>query len=179
MNNNTENAVASHGGGAKTEEGKAIVSKNAIRHGLLSKEVLLKTEDATALEELRVALMEEMAPVGTLEHIFVERMVTDVWRMRRALTVESANGFVAQESAKNEDLRDLLNGSRQGSEAAVITSPITHHATEKILRYFTTIERSFLRNLHELQRLQAGRKGEVMQLPVAVDVTMETPHDLE
>ena len=40
-------------GGVKTEEGKAISKYNAIKHGLLSKEVLLEGEDETKLIGLK------------------------------------------------------------------------------------------------------------------------------
>jgi len=36
-------------GGVKTEEGKAVSKYNALKHGLLSKEVLLKGEDEKVL----------------------------------------------------------------------------------------------------------------------------------
>ena len=39
-------------GGVKTTEGKAVSRYNAIRHGLLSKEVLLADEDAATFEGL-------------------------------------------------------------------------------------------------------------------------------
>ena len=72
-----QEAVAHRGGGAKTEEGKAMVSKNAIRHGLLSREVLLKAEDASTLDELRQGMVNELTPVGTLESFLVDRLVAD------------------------------------------------------------------------------------------------------
>jgi hypothetical protein len=37
-------------------------------------------------------------------------------------------------------------------------------------RYETTLERSFHRTLHELQRLQAVRAGRDVSVPAAVDV---------
>ncbi len=47
-----------------------------------------------------------------------------------------------------------------------------HHRNtwEKLTRYETTLERSFHRNLHELQRLQAARVGKRVMAPVALDV---------
>src|SRR3989338_7307218 len=101
-------------GGAKTEEGKAIVSKNAIRHGMLSKEVLLKAEDAATLDELREGMTNELAPVGTLESFLVDRLVADMWRMRRALAVERRNAIVAQEKIKNASFGELTYGSKIG-----------------------------------------------------------------
>jgi hypothetical protein len=40
----------------------------------------------------------------------------------------------------------------------------------KLLRYETSIERSIYRALHELQRIQASRNGEMVPVPLAFDV---------
>jgi hypothetical protein len=48
---NGRNALQSTG--PQTAEGKAITSRNALKHGLLSQEILLPGEDADALAELR------------------------------------------------------------------------------------------------------------------------------
>ena len=53
---NRENAKL---GGVKTEEGKAVSKYNALKHGLLSKEVLLKSEDEAPLVELGKRLRNE------------------------------------------------------------------------------------------------------------------------
>jgi len=176
MSDNTpknDDAVAQRGGGAKTEEGKAIVSKNAIRHGLLSREVLLKSENAETLEELRRAIDAELSPNGNLEAFLVDRLVADMWRMRRALAVERHCGEVAREKMRSEDFPDVVYGSKDGFREAIEAAPLTDEDSEKILRYLTAIERSFFRNLHELQRIQAARRGESVPLPAVVDVNVD------
>jgi selenocysteine lyase/cysteine desulfurase len=44
-------------------------------------------------------------------------------------------------------------------------------ALSKLARYESTLERSLLRMMHELERLQAARKGNPVMPPIAVDVT--------
>ena len=46
-------------------------------------------------------------------------------------------------------------------------------AFSKLSRYEAAIERSLYKALHELQRLQAARRGEAVPLPAAVDVNLE------
>ena len=46
--------------GPKTAAGKAISSRNAIKHGLMSRDVLAPNEDAAAFETLRDALVREL-----------------------------------------------------------------------------------------------------------------------
>jgi hypothetical protein len=75
--------------GPKTPEGKAAVRLNAVRHGLLSEEVLLPGEDGEALGELGERLGAELQPVGALENLLVDRIVAAVWRLRRLGRVEA------------------------------------------------------------------------------------------
>jgi len=60
---------------------------------------------------------------------------------------------------------------QRDSEIAEELAPINKGVTEKVNRYETSIHRAFLRDMHELQRLQAMRLGEKAALPLAVDVT--------
>ncbi len=86
--------------GPKTPEGKAAVRLNAVRHGLLSKEVLLPGEDGEALGELGERLGAELQPVGELENLLVDRIVAAVWRLRRLGRVEA--GIFAWESLEEQ-----------------------------------------------------------------------------
>ncbi len=84
---NRRNALKSTG--PKTPEGKAAVRLNALRHGLLSQEVLLPGEDEEALRELGERLREELQPVGELENLLVDRIIASYWRLRRLGRVEA------------------------------------------------------------------------------------------
>ena len=84
---NRENARQSTG--PKTPEGKAVTRLNAIRHGLLSKDVLLPGEDESALEELGERVRAELQPVGQLENMLVEQIIAAAWRLRRLRRVEA------------------------------------------------------------------------------------------
>ena len=65
-------------GGVKTEEGKAIVKYNALRHGLLAKEVVITVGEGAENPEEFNALLEnlklQLAPVGTLEEMPMEKI---------------------------------------------------------------------------------------------------------
>jgi hypothetical protein len=84
---NRSNALKSTG--PKTPQGKAAVRHNATKHGLLSQEVLLPEEDAAALEELGERLRAELQPVGELEGMLVDRIVSASWRLSRLGRVEA------------------------------------------------------------------------------------------
>jgi hypothetical protein len=84
---NRQNAQKSTG--PKTLEGKAVVRRNATKHGLLSSEILLPGEDGAALEELGERLRTELRPVGETEGLLVERIVAAHWRLGRLGRVEA------------------------------------------------------------------------------------------
>ncbi len=74
-------------GGPKTEQGKAVSRLNALKHGLLSKAVLLESEDAETLAELTTDMRTEFDPHGPLEEMLVDRIASCYWRLRRAVWV--------------------------------------------------------------------------------------------
>ena len=84
---NRRNALKSTG--PKTPEGKASARYNAMKHGLLSEEVLLPGEDEAALKELSELLRDELQPVGQMENLLVDRIVAAHWRLRRLGRVEA------------------------------------------------------------------------------------------
>lgn len=84
---NRQNSLKSTG--PKTLEGKAAVRYNAMKHGLLSQDVLLPGEDESALRELAALLRDELQPVGELESLLVDRIIAAHWRLRRLGRVET------------------------------------------------------------------------------------------
>src|SRR5215217_4894666 len=168
---NRQNALKSTG--PKTPEGKDVVRLNAVKHGLLSQEILLPNENKAAFEELSERLREELQPVGELESLLVDRIIAAHWRLRRLGRVEagvfawelsSISSSVSQYDEVTETAALGLSFIRDGNTA---------NAFSKLSRYETNLERSLYKALHELQRLQAARSSaedSVLPPPVAVDV---------
>jgi hypothetical protein len=84
---NRRNALRSTG--PNTAEGKATVALNAMKHGLLSRELLLPGENGAAFAELAENLRAQLAPVGALESLLVDRVIAAVWRLHRLIRVET------------------------------------------------------------------------------------------
>jgi hypothetical protein len=70
---NRENAKL---GGPKSEAGKQAVRLNAVSHGLLTKETLLKGEDAGKLARLMESCMDDYQPATETEVFLVKKMVS-------------------------------------------------------------------------------------------------------
>jgi hypothetical protein len=76
--------------GPKTPEGKARLAQNALKHGLRAqKYVVLPEEDADEFAELEAALIEELAPIGTLQTVLARRVAVAAWRLARADRIET------------------------------------------------------------------------------------------
>jgi hypothetical protein len=86
---NRQNALK---GGVKTPEGKEIVKYNALKHGLLAKEVVITVGEGAENSEEFNALIEDLntqfKPVGVLEEMLVEKIAITYWRLRRACRYE-------------------------------------------------------------------------------------------
>jgi hypothetical protein len=149
--------------GPKSPEGKAVVGLNALKHGLLSRQVLLPNEDEASLLQLGERLHSQLQPVGELEGLLVERIVAAAWRLRRVLAVETRI---------YERVYERERFSYAGEEGSLGLAFMQNASTYSTLsRYETTIERGLFKALHELQRLQAARRAEADVLPPpAVDV---------
>lgn len=157
-------------GGPKTNEGKSISKYNAIKHGLLTKEVLIAGEDAKALNELKDAVHEQLNPIGPIELLLTDRIISNLWRLRRAIFIETATMKWYQ-----EDLNMFPIGQdEEQQERQNIKNMLSNESIDNILRYETTIERSLFRSLHELERVQAKRNGKDAPLPAVVDVNVDS-----
>src|SRR5437762_4309757 len=73
----------------RRRKGRAISSKNAMKHGLLSKDILLPNESADLLDQFERALWEDLQPVGQVEEIYFEEFVSCAGRRRRPAEMEA------------------------------------------------------------------------------------------
>ena len=133
--------------------------------------MVLPDEDEALFLTMRDELWSALAPVGGLEEMLCERVVSATWRLRRVLSVE-AEVFEERRSGPRDELRDpLFVAKGRGIGVAWLrAAPIL----EGLTRYEAHAERSLFRNLHELQRVQAERAGLPVAPPAVVelDVTM-------
>ncbi len=79
--------------GPKTPEGRAVSKMNALKHGILSRQVLVRglniKESSRKLSALHDRFRRDLNPVGPVEEMLVDQIVTTHWRLRRALSAES------------------------------------------------------------------------------------------
>ena len=75
--------------GPVTAEGKKRSSQNAVRHGLLSRCVVLDNESHEGFDSLVAQHIERLQPADGVEFGMVEEMAASYWRLRRAWAIET------------------------------------------------------------------------------------------
>ena len=110
---NRRNALRSTG--PTTARGKRTVSRNAIKHGLLAREVVITAgdgeESAEEFHDLVQKLCADYQPVGVIEEFLVQTIATCWWRNARVIRAE--NG----ELRKRLDTVALDRASRSSDKA--------------------------------------------------------------
>ena len=118
IKSNRVNALKSTG--PKTAAGIQRASRNSLKHGLLSKAIVISDGDSKENQEELDALLSELyadlQPNGKLEEMLVERIVVSYWRLRRAIRAETAEIQLNTDSAtrrlKERLVSELLNELR-------------------------------------------------------------------
>ncbi len=158
--------------GPRTPEGKATVAQNAVKHGLLAQEVVIKGEDPGEFELYRDGMLEELAPAGLMESMLAERIVSLSWRLRRAERLQVAAFDRVEE--KNEPLpvldhedaawlleRIVERGIRIPPPApegpfgrGAVQDFNQERVLDRLLMYERRIEHSLYRTMAELRKLR-------------------------
>ena len=170
---NRKNALRSTG--PKTPAGKAVVAKNAVKHGAYSEALTILLESPESFTSLHAGLVETYRPAGPMETGLVDRMASLWWRMERAKVAANQSLWMA---AKRNALDapmvfdrtdELMN--REALECRM-AGAWDHETQERLLRHELTLEKSFFHSLHELERLQGRRQGEAVPPPMVLDVSL-------
>ena len=157
--------------GPTTLEGKAASRMNAVGHGLTAETIILPDEHAEDFYAFAEDLRTDLGPVGALEAVLADRIVTAAWRLRRVLRVEAGVFAFGLHSPLNG--LGILGGETTTLGLAFIRAGNNSaDAFSKLCRYETALERGLTSALHELQRLQAARDGRDVAPPEVVDVTL-------
>jgi len=132
---NRRNALKSTG--PKTDEGKAAVCMNALRHGLRARSILIPGENPEEYDRLCASLEAEWRPRNTTEQLLLEQMVTAHWKLARLEVGERSIYMQTMAADKQMALLDRFSIQRG------------------------RLERSFFKAVHELEHLRKNRLVEV------------------
>ena len=110
--------------GPRSSQGKAKASGNATRHGLLSRKLILPGESQAEFDALLTTLLAEMQPLGTVEHVLVERVATTMWRQRRLVAAESAQLNLSHYEDNNLAVGKVLAAARLQEDDAPMVADL-------------------------------------------------------
>jgi len=170
--------------GPKTPAGKARSSRNAVRHGIRSEVAVIdQVEDPKDWERHRDGILQSLQPESHLEKVLAEHIAWALWKLFRVAYYQAIHTRHSIDSAE-KDLR-IAAAYREGTLAAGIYPEVEEDRVKraelmrilpdddtlnKITRYEAHLHRQYIQTLHELEAIQARRRGE--RTPLArLDIT--------
>jgi hypothetical protein len=166
-------------GGVKTTAGKAVSKYNAQKHAILRQTI---TEyEGDFYKSLIFELESNFNPVGKMEELLVERVAVHYIKLFRIQKVET------------EYMKSMLKPHKTHFEGGFNLAPIGDPEVEVVDiegyvprldsviaetlsktfgRYETTIENKLYKAVHELERMQRLRKGDIVAPPLAIDLSV-------
>jgi len=173
INANRKNARKSTG--PRTAKGKAAASKNAVKHGLFASDNVVSCENQADFDRFRAELLAELAPVGLVELMLAERVVSLSWRLKRAERMHSQAVDRLIEYRITDPLAKSVQFLKCEAQGIPLGDPrwttthlqlgrvATHdwsncRVLERLFMYEQRIERSLFKNLAELERLRLLRE---------------------
>ena len=144
IESNRKNAQRSTG--PRSAEGKARVASNALKHGLTARRVVMPDENFEEFDTFRLGVLGDLNPNGENEQDLADKIVRQLWRLRRVPALEAALYGRANQSAMEPGELD---------SSTVLTQPLGRslESFARLSRHETALSRSLLNTLREFQRL--------------------------
>jgi len=171
---NQQNAQKSTG--PQTAEGKNVVSQNAVKHGLFTDSVI-KGEDPAEYEAFHDKFLAELYPVGMVETLLAERVISLWWRLRRAERMQNEAIDEMIENQIDNPMSKRFNMIKCHAKGIPLGDPryvIDHlqlgriastdwsncRVLDRMMLYERRIESSMTKMMKELKRQQIMRRIE-------------------
>jgi len=160
--------------GPRTNEGRAAISQNAVKHGLSARQTVISSESPADFDLYRGRLLAELAPASPMESMLAERIVTLSWRLKRAGRIQNQTIDAMNADNTSNPLTKLTESllfknrdqSQAGPSASASHLPLGRMAIkdfsnarvlDRLLMYERRIEHSLYKTILELQRLRLIR----------------------
>ena len=136
-------ANAQHSTGPRTDEGKARVSQNALRHGLTARHLVIRDDEREEYADLLNSLSSELDPQGAVETVAFHELLHAAWSLHRFRRIEA--------EASRGTVEDF-------------TDPATTAVLDRLSRYQARAQRAWQKALHELRILHTNRALRALKL---------------
>ncbi|MBN2127986.1 MAG: hypothetical protein JW741_00750 [Sedimentisphaerales bacterium] len=156
--------------GPRSDEGKAVASQNALKHGLLAQKAVIAGEDVGEFEFYRDELLGELSPDGAMESMLAERVVSLSWRLRRAERAQNEAFDTLLARVASDPFRRNARSAEADSDAdgpqetplgrAALRDFANGRVLERLSMYERRIEHSLYKSMNELQKMRLMRELE-------------------
>jgi hypothetical protein len=163
-------ANAKRSTGPKTNAGKVQSCKNAWKHGLTAKTLVINGENPKNFELLRADYEAQFKPRNALQFELVERLAVTAWRLRRIPAFEAA-----LIEARRANIIRNPNVDEEEAMGLVLIRDGERDTLGKLSRYEAALLNVFNRTLHQLMLIQDREAREIEVDPV-VQITSTTTH---
>jgi hypothetical protein len=158
--------------GPKTPAGKAVASRNAVKHGLTSDAPVIPGESLEEWQRFLAGIVASWEPVGQLEIEHAATIASLMWRRRRVARFEVA--AITENIQSTEETLQIAQAYIEGTLSKRILPDIPPEEVaghqqrrilpadgdlDKIMKYEAHLHRMQVQVQHELEATQARRKG--------------------
>jgi hypothetical protein len=161
--------------GPRSPQGKAIVSQNALKHGLTTARDIISSENQAEFDLYRDLILTELDPTSPLESILAERIINLSWRLNRLYSIQNQTIDALNSPDTSSPLtrltKSLLSKVRDQSQTdpsesapdltlgrLAVKDFSNTRILERLLMYERRIENSLYKTHLELQRLKLIKK---------------------
>jgi hypothetical protein len=167
--------------GPQTAEGKAVVSQNAVKHGLFAAEAVITGENPADYEAYHDQFLVELAPYGMVESMLAERIISLAWRLQRADRMQNhviedmiERTVTSPAARRHRECYYKNQGIWPGDPrydldrlplGRIATSDWAYYRIlDRLLLYERRIENSVIKIMKELKRFQTIRRIEIQEV---------------
>jgi len=161
--------------GPRTREGKAAISKNAVKHGLLASQAVISSESREDFDINRDRILSDLVPESPMESMLAERIVVLSWRLIRIGCIQAQTIDALKARNTSSPLTRLTQALLFKNQKQSQTTPSTSandlalgsmaikdfsnsRVLDRLLMYERRIENSMYKTIFELQRLRIINK---------------------
>jgi hypothetical protein len=179
--------------GPKSDQGKAAVSQNAVKHGLFAESVI-KGEKEADYEAFHDNFLAELDPVGAVELMLAERLVSLSWRLKRAERMQNQVIDDMMENYITNPLPRRMHVLATQAQGVPLGDPrctedhlplgrvarldwSSSRVLERMMIYEKRIESSFHKTMDELKKYQIMRQVEQQYIEQELSIPESHPTD--
>ena len=161
--------------GPRTREGKAAISQNAVKHGLLASQTVISSESREDFDIHRDRIIRDLVPESPMESMLAERIVVLSWRLIRIGCVQAQTIDALKARNTSSPLTRLTQSLLFKNQKQSQTTPSTSandlalglmaikdfsnsRVLDRLLMYERRIENSMFKTIFEFKRLQLMRE---------------------